>query len=143
MTKFTTRMMIAAAAMTVAAGAAAAQTLKAEIPFNFRAGEKMMPAGTYTVINNSQLTGSNVFRLSNPGRKTAVLVVPTGAEDPKKSWREARTPVLEFECAASSCSLATLWSGSGRPAYAMRRKKMGNEAPTRMATIVMRPQRSE
>src|SRR5271169_4577719 len=49
MTNFTMKMMVAAATVVVAAGTASAQNLKADIPFTFRAGGKVMAAGTYRV----------------------------------------------------------------------------------------------
>ncbi len=58
MKKLTTKLMIAAAALVVAAGAASAQTMKAEIPFAFRAGDKVMAAGTYRVETLSTQTGA-------------------------------------------------------------------------------------
>ena len=50
MTSLTTKLTIAAAAL-FAAGAASAQTLKADIPFAFQSGSKVMAAGTSTWIS--------------------------------------------------------------------------------------------
>ena len=53
----TTKLTIAAAFLALATGIASAQTLKADIPFAFRAGAKMMPAGEYTVDTLSSSVG--------------------------------------------------------------------------------------
>lgn len=42
--------MMAAAVLTGAADASSAQTLRAEIPFTFRAGRAVLPAGSYEVV---------------------------------------------------------------------------------------------
>jgi len=49
MTNFTKTLMLAAAACTIAAGSAAAQTYQAEIPFTFRAGSATLAPGRYAI----------------------------------------------------------------------------------------------
>jgi hypothetical protein len=54
MKNLTKNMMIAAAALVVAAGAAQAQTIKAEVPFSFRVAGTVLPAGEYRVVTQSR-----------------------------------------------------------------------------------------
>src|SRR5207247_7890233 len=88
MTTFTTRMMIAAATVVVAAGVASAQTLKAEIPFTFRAGNKLMAPGTYRVSSLNHMSGIPIFRIANDNARAAIIVIPYVAADARKSWPE-------------------------------------------------------
>src|SRR5258708_35623931 len=77
MTNFTTRMMIAAATLVVAAGGASAQTLKAEIPFTFRAGGVVMEAGKYTVVANHK-SGQPGDRRYNENEQRSILLLGGG-----------------------------------------------------------------
>src|SRR5690348_9656660 len=79
MTNLSNRMMIAAAAIAVAAGVASAQSMTAEIPFAFRAGEKMMPAGTYRVTNVNQQTSTPTLRFFESATAAVVVLVPRSA----------------------------------------------------------------
>jgi len=139
MTNFTTRMMIAAATVVVAAGVASAQTMKAEIPFTFRAGDKMMPAGTYHVANVNHQTSTPMFHIANSASRAAVVLVPRSAADPKSAWTKDGAPMLAFECSGSDCALTAVWTGAHTPAYNISHPKLGNEGPMRVATISMRP----
>src|ERR1019366_1957819 len=65
MKELTTKLMIAAAALMIAAGAASAQAMKVEIPFEFRAGNHVMAPGTYSVDDLRIGTSTPVFRLRN------------------------------------------------------------------------------
>jgi len=143
MTNFTTRMMIAAATLVVAAGSASAQAMKAEIPFTFRAGDTVMAPGTYEIRPILRYNGIPLFRLSDTRGERAVALLPLGANDPKKAWEASRTPLLSFECVAARCELSGIWSGPYTPAYSIRHGKMGKEEPVRVALIEMRPGKSE
>lgn len=106
MTRLTTKLMIAAAAL-VAAGAASAQTMKADIPFAFRASGKVMAAGTYNV-DLRNVGGTVVIRGWN---KDSVIAMPMAHKDAAGS-----TPKLVFQCGRGTCSLLQIWpdySGSG------------------------------
>jgi len=142
MTNFTTRMMIAAATLVVAAGAASAQTLKAEIPFTFRAGDTVMEAGSYQVSRISQQSGTPVFQLRDAAR--AILLMPVASGDANKSWVAKGKPVLSFECGPNHCSLAAIWTGAHADlAYLIRQVKMGKEEPVRVALIEIRPDKAD
>jgi len=143
MTNFTTRMMIATATLVAAAGAASAQTLRAEIPFTFRAGNKVMAAGTYEVGTVSGQTDRPIFRLSAVGAGHTTLLPGMSPHDAAKSWQAAGNPVLSFDCAAGNCSLATVWTGFSAPAYRIPYVKAGADEPVRVTLIEMRRDKSE
>ena len=138
MTNFTTRMMIAAATLVVAAGSASAQSLKAEIPFAFRAGGVVMPAGTYRVKTDNHLGGHPYFEIRSVAGGRSVLLVGTAPHDPNKAWAAAGEPVLSFECGVGRCALAEVWNGPEKSAYAVPRPKLGRDEATHTALVVMR-----
>ncbi len=127
MKKLTTRFMIATAVLVVAAGAASAQTTTASIPFEFRAGGRVMEAGTYRVNNLSARTNSPIFRLLNvySGRSASLGIPAPG--DPQKAWQAEGNPRLAFACTSGSCVLAELWAGPGSYAYTFHRPKLGKD----------------
>ncbi|SPF31837.1 conserved exported hypothetical protein [Candidatus Sulfopaludibacter sp. SbA4] len=143
MTNFTTRMMIAAATLVVAAGAASAQTMKAEIPFTFRAGDTVMAPGTYEIHRIHKQSGTPLFRVSDSRGEHAIALMPIGSGDPKKAWEAGGAPLLSFDCVASRCALSGIWTGPLTPAYVIRHGKLGNDEPVRVALIEMRPNKSE
>lgn len=142
MTNFTTRMMIAAATLVVAAGSASAQVLTAEIPFAFRAGSAMLAAGTYE-LNAVKKEGVPIYRIWNVKEHRYVLLTAGATGDPKKSWAANGEPVLSFECGAHTCALAAIWSGPTAPTYVFPHQKPGKDEPTRTAVVVMRPANGE
>jgi len=142
MTNFTTRMMIAAATLVVAAGSASAQVLKAEIPFTFRAGGVVLAAGTYEV-SADQKSGRPTYRLWSATEHRSILLLAGASRDPKKEWKASGTPVLSFECGISHCALAEIWAGTAIPAYTFPRPKLGRDEPTHTALVVMRPDKGD
>jgi hypothetical protein len=138
MTNFTTRMMIAAATLVVAAGSASAQSMKAEIPFAFRAGGVVMPAGTYRVQTDNHLGGHPYFLIGSVDGGRSVMLVGTVPHDPKKAWAAAGEAVLSFECGVSRCALSEVWNGPDKAAYAVPRPKLGSDETTHTALVVMR-----
>jgi hypothetical protein len=144
MTNFTTRMVIAAATLVVAAGSASAQAMKAEIPFAFRAGGVVMAAGTYQVRATTQSSGYHYFQIRSVDGGPSVLLVGTAPRDPQKEWAAAGKPVLSFECGIGHCALAQVWNGTARSAYSIPRPKLGrDEEPTHTAVVVMRPDKGD
>ncbi len=133
MTNLTLKSIFAAATLMVAAGSASAQSLTAQIPFPFLAGNKVMAAGTYRV-NVQQQGAVPVFRIM--GTDSAVLLGGP-ARDAKNEWRKAGEPVLSFECSSKICGLAAIWTAGARPAYTFTYKSPGNEA-THTALVVLR-----
>jgi hypothetical protein len=108
MKSLTAKLMMAAAAVTVVAGAASAQVMKAEVPFTFHVGPTTMAAGTYHV-RVSSLTSVKTIQMRNGATGKSILILPKGMPD---SEREATAKLL-FECRAGDCSLAKVWTGDG------------------------------
>jgi len=142
MTNFTTRMMIAAATLVVAAGSASAQEMKADIPFAFRAGGVVLAAGTYQVSVSSK-SGQPVFKIWSAQESRSILVLANTSRDPQKDWVASGKPVMSFECGVSHCALSGVWEGSTSPAYGFPRPKLGRDEPTHTALVVMRPSQGD
>jgi hypothetical protein len=105
MTRLTTKLMIAAAAL-VAAGAASAQTtMKADIPFAFQASGKTLAAGTYDVTLRGGDANTVIIRRYN---HDAVVALPIDRKEGK-----VETAKMVFVCAHGTCSLSQIWAGSG------------------------------
>jgi len=128
MKNLTTKLTIAAAVIAVAAGAASAQTMKADVPFAFRTVNGTLEAGTYTVsIDRS--AGTVHIRQAH-GNESAFLLPtsPIGAN--KES--EAK---LVFSCGAGPCTLVQVWTGPDRPAYQFRRPKQDRNEEASLVAI--------
>ncbi|HTS60477.1 MAG TPA: hypothetical protein VMH28_00560 [Candidatus Acidoferrales bacterium] len=126
--KSTTKLMITAAVLTIATGVASAQSLRAEIPFAFRAGDKVMAPGTYQVTTSAQ---RQYVIISNFENKQSVVVLAAGKATPPKAWEAAGNPMMTFEC-ASRCELTRLWTGPGYDALGFHRH---GAAPTEQALV--------
>lgn len=142
MTKFTTRLMVAAATFVVAAGAASAQTMKADIPFTFRAGGAMFPAGTYRV-QLSYDSGVPILYLRGEAGYPAALAQAMAPHDPPKNWRANRGATMAFQCGVSQCSLVEVWSGTERPAYSFATPRLGRNETLRVAVVALRSERGD
>ena len=103
--------MIAVAALTVAAGSAAAQTYKAEIPMSFRVSNTTMAPGAYqfSVVNGQ--SGKPVLVIRNLTSHATTTVLPYPGSDAPKAWRAAAKPVVSFACTAKTCAISGLWDG--------------------------------
>jgi len=145
MKKLTTKLTIAAATLVVVAGAAWTQTqstLKAVIPFEFRAGGKVMAPGTYQV-NASQTGSGPIYQLSNVHARSSIMLLPQAPVDPAKAWKAEGNPKLAFACTGGSCSLAEIWDGSGDYAYTFHRPKRGGDEEASLRVIPMQRDKSE
>ena len=131
----TTKLTIATAFLALAAGAASAETLNANIPFAFRVGNKAMAAGTYRV----QVTGAtnNVVTLKSLSSQDLAIVLPTGLSDASKEWKANGEPVLSFECGASRCALNRIWTGTSAPAYNIAHPKLATGEQASVTLIHM------
>ena len=130
MKNLTKNMTIAAAALMVAAGVAGAQTIKAEVPFGFRVGGSVMPAGLYRV-NTSSTSGGAMFTLTNEDTHQSLLTMPYASNIQKGG----ETPVsLTFECSGENCALVRVAPGSGQT-YHIWKPKMEKGEGTRLAVI--------
>lgn len=142
MKKLTTRLMIATAALVVGTGLASAQTLKAEIPFAFHVGDRLMAPGTYRV-ELSQMSGSPLIRLLNVHSGGSAALLPQAKVDPQKAWKTEGNPKLAFACIGGSCSLAKAWDGSGSYAYTFYRSKLGGDETAYLREIPMQRGKGE
>jgi hypothetical protein len=143
MTNFTKRLMVAAATLVVAAGAASAQTMKAEIPFTFRANGALMAAGTYRITLSHMGSGVPILYILGVEGHDAALARAQAPYDAPKAWRAAGSPVLSFACGSKVCSLVGVWGGYDAPAYNFSAPKLGKDEPTRMALVEMRPEKGD
>ncbi|HXB66809.1 MAG TPA: hypothetical protein VNY05_01090 [Candidatus Acidoferrales bacterium] len=130
MKNLTTKMMIAAAALVVAAGVAGAQTIKAEVPFGFRVAGTVMPAGSYRVNANTS-AGVALFTLTNEDTHHSIMTLPYAHNIQNKGETAAS---LTFECSGSTCALVSLAPGSG-DSYKIWKPKMEKGEDSRLAVI--------
>ena len=133
MNSLTNTLKMAAVTLTVAAGCASAQGLKAEIPFTFKAGSAVLPAGSYTVMESS---GMRYLRLRNDETRKSVLLMPVYSSDAANAWRADEKPKLAFLCGNGRCALQQAWNGHGL-AHQFATPRFGNEIKTRIAVITM------
>jgi hypothetical protein len=125
---------IAAAALTAGAGAASAQqAMKAEVPFNFRAGRAALKPGPYEM--QMQQTGGNTrVLLRNTDTGEGVFLNPMTFGH--SATRDNR-PRLEFECGSNQCVLRQIKSG-GDLSYYVPGPKVTNDEPTRVTQIPLK-----
>jgi hypothetical protein len=116
MTRFTKSMTksmtTAAAVLMVTAGVASAQnTMKAEVPFAFSVGNKVIEAGTIRVRFSSD--AGKMLIVDNYATKQAYIALPKSIGDAPKSWVESGQAKLAFDCSTGTCALARVWRGEG------------------------------
>jgi hypothetical protein len=125
MTRTTINLFFATAALAVATSAASAQSLKADIPFAFRLGNNVYPAGTYRVDVTDAHT--RIYLLNTETHRTAITI-PTATSDASRAWRDNGAPMMAFECGLGRCQLTKMWTGqSGTPALELPRPKSGRD----------------
>ncbi len=140
MTNFTKSIMVAAAALVVA-GAASAQSMRADIPFAFHVGNKLMQPGVYEI--SAFTKNVPTYRFMNINLRESAVTPTNLAHDPAKDWKADSKPRIVFACGASGCSISDLWDGQpGSFAHEFPGAKSRHEA-TRMAVIVAEPIRGE
>ena len=145
MKKLTARVMIATASLVVAAGAASAQirtTMTAQIPFEFRAGNRVMEPGTYRVENLNSQTSGPVFRLLNVNSGGSAILTVRALVDPQKGWTEESLKLV-FACTSGSCALAQLWNGPASQAYKFYGPKLGKDETAYLREIPMQRGKGE
>jgi len=131
MTNFTKNTIIAAAALLVAAGMAPAQTIRAEVPFGFRASGTVLPPGAYEVSANYMGSGSPIFHLNNNDAKRSVLAVSYLHDNQKPSSAPAS---LTFACKDTDCVLVQIAPGTGA-AYKFWNQSPEKDPKVRLAVI--------
>src|ERR1700741_371172 len=103
MKRFATKTFVMTAVLAACAAGASAQSMKAEIPFTFRAGGAVLAAGTYRID-----VGNTVVRVTNSDTRNTIAVMSHYRRDVDKD-AAGGPPKLWFACAGSSCVLTSLW----------------------------------
>ena len=130
---------LAVAALAVAAGTASAQTMKAEIPFAFRVGNKVMQPGEYRIRMTS--VGTPILHLLNMDGHQSALLSSAYLNDVPKQWAAAGLPKLAFLCGEGPCTVSQIWTGEG---YALSFKTpRGKNGEPHIAEIVLRRDRAD
>jgi hypothetical protein len=132
MKNLTSKLMAAALALTGVVSVASAQQLKSEIPFPFRVSGTLMPAGTYE-IGESRTGGAPVFHMLNTDVHRPVLVLPAATIGLGAHSSDTK---LVFECGASGCALAQIWTGTAWGAYTVRTPKEDARAALTIRTVL-------
>ena len=105
-------MTTAAAVLLVTAGVASAQsTMKAEVPFAFTVGNKVMEPGTIRVRLVSE--NSMALIVNNQATHESYMALPKSVGNAPKNWAESGLPKLGFDCSEGTCILARVWRGTG------------------------------
>ena len=142
MTRLTNILATAAAAMIVTAGVASAQNgLKAEVPFAFHVGSKVMEPGTIHVRMLSGTNGGHAMIVNNYAAKRSYIVLPKQVGDAPKSWVASGEAKLGFDCSSGACVLAKVWSGQGN-AYDFHGPKT-KSGETMLTEIVMKSDKGD
>jgi hypothetical protein len=136
MKRLTMNCMLAAAALTAVATSASAQSMKAEIPFTFHAGQALLAPGAYLVTMDRGLSG-RYFLLRNADTRKAVLVSLVGERDAQKAWEADGNPRLLFECAGGRCALREMWTGPGNRALGIPGPTFGRDEAVRTTEVVL------
>ena len=108
MKKLTMKTMFAAAAFLALSASASAETLRADIPFAFRAGETLMKPGAYEFRSTR---AAFVYKVTNRDDKSSVLLQNFRKQEPSKVWMEKGEAKVAFDCAGSDCVLREMWTG--------------------------------
>ena len=143
MKKLTTKLTIAATILVAAAGAASAQKLTAQIPFEFRVGNRVMAPGTYQVGLAPSMSSIPLFLVQSRDSGRQAILLAQARVDPRKAWTAEGNPKLEFACANGSCALAQLWGGAGTDAYKFRLPKLGKDEDIHLTVIPMQRDKGE
>jgi hypothetical protein len=134
MNRTTTRMMIAAAVMTVVTGIASAETMEAKIPFAFHFGNKMYSAGTYRV---SVQGPQNIISLADANTGHATMALAVAISWPSSDLRAVGDASLTFECGLGRCQMTQIWTGYGQPTVKLPRPRLGRDEVATLRVIQM------
>src|SRR5262249_60774651 len=100
----------ATAAIMAVSSVVSAQTLTADIPFQFRVGGAVMAPGSYKI---EAFQGEKWFGLRNLGADQFVAFMSGASHEAPSAWSEARRPMLSFACGDGGCSLKRNWTAAG------------------------------
>jgi hypothetical protein len=140
MTRLTKIMTTASAVLMVTAGVASAQsTMKAEVPFAFTVGNKVMEPGTIRVRLVSE--NSMALIVKNDAANEGYVVLPASVSDAPKKWIESGYAKLGFDCTEGTCVLARVWRGTGY-AYELHGPK-ARHGEVHLTEITMKPDKGD
>ena len=114
----TFRLIVVAAALTVATGSALAQTrtYTAKIPYAFQAGKTQMQSGSYEFQVEPQ-GGNSIVTVNNLDTNKKIYLLPSAGTDAPAAWTDAGKPVVALNCADGQCALSSLWGGHSTSVY--------------------------
>jgi len=138
MKNLTSKLTIAAVAL-VAAGAASAQVMKADIPFAFQAGGKVMAAGTYRVDLHG-LGGSVVIQDAN--WHSSVMAMPVARIDGRDGDSNGDAKLI-FTCRHGVYTLAQAWPGTSGTGLKFYTPKTKRDEEATLSVIRLRPDAAE
>jgi hypothetical protein len=115
-----------AAAMACPYGYAQTMDARADVPFNFRMGDAVMPAGTYRIHESQGL----LMLREQTGKKAAMhLTLPVSRS------AVASNPSLEFTRYGNEYYLAKVWSGQSHDGRSLIQGKREKELAARFKNI--------
>ncbi len=142
MKRLTNCMTTATAVLMMTAGAVSAQSiLKAEVPFAFYVGGKVMEPGTIRVRLLGGNTSSVALIVDNFNARRSYIVLPKSTGDAPKQWIASGVPKLGFDCSTGACILVQAWAGQGYAYQFYRPKTRGGEM--HLTEIVMKPDKAD
>ena len=142
MRRLTKYMAAAAAVLILTAGVASAQSLmKAEIPFAFSAGNKVVEPGTYHVRVLPGLANYGVLNIYNFDTRHSYLLLPRSRDGASPKWIASGLPRIAFDCSTGACILTRVWFGEGNAYQFYGPKTRGGEML--LTEIVMKPDRAD
>lgn len=136
----TKSMTTAAAVLLVSAGIASAQsTMKADVPFAFTVGNKVMEPGTIRV----RLVSENSLALivNNQATHESYVALPKSVGEAPKDWVESGLAKLGFDCSEGTCVLARVWRGTGY-AYELHGPRT-RHGEVHLTEIAMKPDKGD
>ena len=131
-----TNCIIAVAALAVAAGSASAQTLKADIPFTFRAGKTLLTPGTYK-LRMAVSTNRDFLVMQNEDTGASVMLPTFIRGDASKNLKAKGLPALVLVCHDARCVLSELWTGGEASSYYFPTPNLGHDGGLRTAEIAL------
>jgi hypothetical protein len=102
--------------------------VRAKIPFDFRMGETLMPAGEYRIEHQSN--GALILRQQG-GRNAAYVCIPLPASRPDKPAAGS----LQFNRYGENYFLTTVWSPNSQDGYALPKSTREKELASRAHSV--------
>jgi hypothetical protein len=125
MKSMTTKLMMTAGALAIATGIASAQQYRADIPFAFRAGDRVLAAGTYVVrVKEEQ---SPLVTIIDARTRHSIVLLAASRSGSSKSPDGSPEPALTFVCGTGRCSLARFWTGPASPGLTFPQARLGKD----------------